>query len=134
MTRFIDARVPVAFGSAGDDAEAALLLEGDAAPPPGRPAERFTLPAGAAGHAIGCACCTPRGPAAEALGALFLARARGSVGFFRRVIAVTSPAGEAAVRAAIGSDPLVSARFRLAQPGLDQPGSEASPGPSGRCM
>jgi hypothetical protein len=54
------------------------------------------------------------GPAAEALRTLFLARARGTARFFTEVVAVVeTPAGEAAVRAAVAGDPLVSARYRL---------------------
>ncbi len=65
-------------------------------------------------HPAGCACCLPRSEAAAALGRLFLARARGDVAFFRRVVAVTmTPQGEAAVRAAVAEDPLISGRFRL---------------------
>jgi hypothetical protein len=117
---FIDARVPVRLSPAGEPpADAAFLLEGDGKAPegagPSAPVARFTPPA-PSGHAIGCACCTPRGPVAEALGRLFLARARGEVGFFRSVIArPASAAGEAAIRAALADDPLVSARFRLAE-------------------
>lgn len=126
---FIDARVPVRLSLAGaPPADAAFLLEGEPdAPgcvpgcvPPGAAVARFALPAPTAvapsAHPAGCACCTPRGPVAEALGRLFLARARGEVGFFRSVIArPASPAGEAAIRAALAGDPLVSARFRLAE-------------------
>src|SRR5271166_1568978 len=94
----IDARVPVVFGdmaAAGPDG--GLLIEGDAPAPPGRAVARF-----ASGplrwHAAGCACCLPRAAAAAALGRLYLARARGEVVFFRRVIAVVND--PAAVRAA----------------------------------
>jgi hypothetical protein len=65
-------------------------------------------------HAIGCACCTPRSAVAEALGRLLLARARGEVPWFTRVVAATvTPAGEAAVRAAVAQDPIAGARFRI---------------------
>ncbi|MDE2573876.1 MAG: hypothetical protein KGL55_01045, partial [Rhodospirillales bacterium] len=62
----------------------------------------------------GCACCLPRHGAAAALGALFLARARGEVPFFRRVLAVVRDA--AAVRAALAGDVVTAARFRLDPP------------------
>lgn len=98
-----DARVPVLIGSEADaGADDAVLAEGGAA-------------WGAlGGHAVDCACCAPRGAAASDLAALFLARARGEVPFFRRVVAV--PVGEAgaiAIRAALRDDPFVSGRFRL---------------------
>ena len=65
-------------------------------------------------HAPGCACCLPRGAAAEALTRLFLDRVRGTVPQFRAVLAAVSGAeGEAAVRDAVANDPLVSGRFRL---------------------
>jgi hypothetical protein len=112
-----DDRLAVRFGpasAAGPDE--ALLVEGEAQVSPGHPVARFSLLAGLFGHPAGCACCTPRGPVAEALGRLFLARARGKVAFFRSVVAVTAtPAGEAAVRAALGADQVSAGRFRLAQ-------------------
>jgi hypothetical protein len=105
-----DARVPVVFAPAAlAGAEDALLLDagGDAAPAAG---VVVRLAAGR-GHPAGCACCLPRGAVAEALGGLFVRRARGEVGFFRRV--VVSVADPDAVRAAVLSDRLVAGRFRL---------------------
>lgn len=98
-----DARVPVLIGRAEDaGAGDAVLAEGGAA--------WGTL----GGHAADCACCAPRGAAASELAALFLARARGEVPFFRRVVAVPAgEAGAAAIRAALRDDPFVSGRFRL---------------------
>lgn len=118
---FVDARVPVRFGRAEDAGpEDAVLVEGDGAPVPGRAVAWFRPGAGGAGaggagaHAPGCACCLPRGAAAEALTRLFLDRVRGRVPQFRAVLAAVSGAeGEAAVRDAVASDPLVSGRFRL---------------------
>jgi len=115
----VDARVPLRIGvlaEAGPDD--ALLVEGDGPAPGGPPVERFRLPVfviGPAGpHRIGCACCVPRGPVAEALARLFLARARGDVGFFRSVLAVPlGAAGAAAIRAALESDQVSASRFRL---------------------
>jgi len=117
MTLFLDARLQVGFGTADQAGpETALLIEGDAPAPAGVPVARFELARFAlapGGHPAGCTCCAPRGPAAEALGRLFLERARGGV-LFREVIAVVrGPDGAAAVRAAVAADPLVSARFRL---------------------
>ncbi len=108
-----DARIGVRFGAAGDAGpDDALLIEGDA--PADRPAAaRFNLPARIATHPRGCTCCTPRGPVAEALGRLFLARARGNLPWFRSVVAVTrNDAGADAVRAALTSDMVTTARFR----------------------
>lgn len=108
-----DGRIPVLLaGREAAGADDAVLLEGDGALPPGA-AARFSA---AGSHAIGCACCVPRSDAARALARLFLARARGEVAF-RRVVAVTeSPAGRAAVIAAVTGDVLASARFALAWP------------------
>ena len=110
-----DDRVPVRFGAAADAGpDEALLIEGDA-PAPGRPAiARFVLRARLATHPLGCGCCTPRGPVAEALGRLFLARARGEVPWFSSVVAVTIGApGRDAVLGALQADVVTAARFRL---------------------
>jgi hypothetical protein len=115
MVESSDDRMPVRFGS-GDAAgpDAALLVEGDEAVPRGHAVARFRLTPGLIGHPFGCACCIPRGPVAEALGRLFLARARGEVAFFRSVVAVVATqAGEAAVRAELGEDQVSAGRFRL---------------------
>jgi hypothetical protein len=113
MTTDPDTRILVRFAPSADGAPAALV-EGDGST--AGPVAHFTVPSGMA-HAIGCACCLPRGPAAVALGRLFLARARGEAPLFDTVTAVTrSPAGEAAVRAALAEDVVTRARFRLASP------------------
>lgn len=107
-----DDRIPVRFGGL-DDAEPhdALLLEGDL--PADRAAAMRFVPPRLGAHPIGCACCGPRNPVAMMLGALFLARARGELPWFRSVLAVTrTPAGEAAVRAALEEDVVTAARFR----------------------
>ena len=89
----------------------AALVETGAASPPGIPLGQFTPDAG---HPAGCACCAARQAAALALDRLFLQRARGEIPFFRRVAAVlATERGEASLRAALASDPIVSARFRL---------------------
>jgi hypothetical protein len=111
MIRSMDARVPVVFGdiaTAGPDD--GLLIEGAAPAPPGRAVARFT-PGPLRWHAPGCACCAPRAAAAAALGRLYLARARGEVAFFHRVVAVVND--PAAVRAALSGDALAAGRFRL---------------------
>ena len=108
-----DDRVPVRFGVAGEAGPGdALLIEGEA--PGDRPAiARFTVPVRVPTHPFGCVCCAPRGPVAEALGRLFLARARGELPWFRCVVAVThSAAGADAVRAALTADVVTTARFR----------------------
>jgi hypothetical protein len=116
MTETDDARIRVRFGTASDAGpDDALLIEGDA--PADHPAvARFNLPAGSTqhfGHNLGCTCCTPRGPGAQALGQLFLARARAEVPWFRSVVAVTrSAAGAGAVQAALTADVVTAARFR----------------------
>jgi hypothetical protein len=117
MIQAIDDRVPVRFGSAETAVpNDALLVEGEAPAPAGRTVARFRLSPGVPGHRPGCVCCTPRGPVAEALGRLFLVRARAEVPFFDAVVAVlATPAGEAAVREALACDQLSAGRFRLAQ-------------------
>ena len=108
-----DMRIPVLFGTAEAEPGDVYLAEGNAEPVLSGYAERFTLPAAILGHVQGCTCCTPRGPAADALARLFRARATGCAPFFKRVIVRASAAGEAAIRAAIASDMLTAARYRL---------------------
>lgn len=102
-------RIPVSFGGAvaPDDA---VLIEGDAPAPPAAWVERFHLPANPL-HGVGCACCAPRGPAAEALSRLFLARARGASRFFPRLVVIASERGIEAVRVALVADPVTAAHF-----------------------
>ncbi len=119
MAWTLDARIPLTLlADAGALAAAlvagppaALLLEaGTTAPPGAAAAARFdaSLP-----HAVACACCQGRGPVAEALDRLFLARVRGQVPWFQRVLAlVETPAGRALVEAALGGDAVTAARFR----------------------
>jgi hypothetical protein len=111
-----DARVPVRFGAVDTvGPDEALLVEGDGVVPVGHAVARFRLAPGMSGHPVGCACCAPRGPVAETLGRLFVARARGEAAFFRAVVAVVAtPAGEAAVRAALAEDQVCAGRFRPA--------------------
>ncbi len=99
MALMVDARVAVVFGSASERQEGDVVL---------------SVGLVGAGHPGGCACCISRTAAADALGHLFLQRARGDVAFFRRVLVDTDEVGEEVVRAALQSDPVVSARFRAA--------------------
>jgi hypothetical protein len=108
---FIDARLPVRFGPVRDrTADDAVLTDAGEVPAPPSVAFRSS----AAGHTVDCACCSPRSEAALALAGLFRDRAMGACQPFRRVLAVVGPEGEAAVRAALESDPVASGRFRLA--------------------
>jgi hypothetical protein len=93
MALFLDARIPVVFG-----AEAG---EGDA---------RF-VPSAQPAHPVGCTCCAARSDDALALDRLFLARVRGEVPWFRRVVVSDD---DPALRAALATDPVLSARFRVA--------------------
>lgn len=117
MAQRTDDRVPVRFGPADTAGpHEALLVEGEALTPAGHATAQFKVSIGRAGHRLGCPCCTPRGPVGEALGRLFLARARAEAPFFNAVVAVVAtPAGEASVRAALAEDQLSASRFRLAQ-------------------
>ncbi len=125
MVLFMDARIPVSFGIADLADDDALLLddEGDLPvvvigdlPPRAMPAERLQRQP-APSHASDCTCCLPRGAVGRQLAALFMARARGTTGFFRRVVVATSdPAAQAAVREAVAHDPLASACFRMVEP------------------
>jgi hypothetical protein len=105
-------RVLVVFGAVDaalrDDA---LLIEGDAASPPGHAIARIAAGTAFAAHPQGCLCCGARGTVAEALGRLYIARARGEVPFFRRVVAVVKD--RAAFRATLTRDVLAAARFEL---------------------
>jgi hypothetical protein len=106
-----DDRITVHFGVPGSG-EAVLLQDGLAAPA-GHVVASFRLLPGLIGHPLGCACCVPRGPAAEALARLFLARARNDVPWFTAVAVVASSDGEAAVRAALRADQVCAGRYRL---------------------
>lgn len=107
MTLMFDARIPVVFGSRGEAQDGDVVLAGMLDGPAGH--DLVDAP----GHDVGCACCAARTPAAQALGRLFIQRARGEVAFFRRVL-VEGQTLEAAVRTALQSDPVAAARFRLA--------------------
>jgi hypothetical protein len=114
MNCFVDARIPLVFGCAGDAGpEDAVLCEGDGEAMAGR----AWFEAGAAtGHEAGCSCCAPRNGAGKALGRLLLDRGRGTGPFFRRVVVVVrSEAAREQVSAALENDPLASACYRWEQ-------------------
>jgi hypothetical protein len=105
MSLFLDARIPVVFGSDASEALPgdALLVEGAA--------DGFV--AGDA-HVAGCSCCAGRSGAARALSGLFMDRARGQRPFFGRVLAVcASEKGRESVCAAVAMDVLASTWFKL---------------------
>ena len=90
---FVDARIPVVFG---------------VQPGPGDHAWR---PQPDVPHPAGCACCVARSPLAAGLDLLFLQRVRGEIPWFSRVVITQD---DPALRSAIASDPVLTARFRLA--------------------
>lgn len=103
MTWSLDARIPV-------------ILWTDAAPPPAS-ADAAILGEAAFDaaplHPIACTCCTGRSDAALALDRLFQGRARGTLPWFKRVIAIVpNPEAQAAIRAALAEDALTAARYR----------------------
>jgi len=104
-----DTRIQIVMGGEPGPADAVLVEDGCDMPAAGY-AVRFAL--GLPGHALGCACCTLRGPAADALGRMFRERATGVAPFFSRVVVLASPEGEHVVREAVENDVLVKARYR----------------------
>jgi hypothetical protein len=117
----LDARIPLTL-LPDPAALAAALAAGPPAAvlvqaPPG------TLPPGAVAqgsfdalmpHAVACACCQGRGPAAEALDRLFQARVRGQCRWFDRLLALAeTPEATALLHAALRDDAVTAARFRL---------------------
>jgi hypothetical protein len=108
--RFDIGRIPVLLGGHAGPEDAWLAEAGVELPAPGY-AEWFALNSARLGHLAGCRCCTPRRPAADALARMFRARATGVAPFFKRVIVLASPAGEAAVRQALTEDVLTAARY-----------------------
>jgi hypothetical protein len=108
MALKIDARIPVRFGVPSSEQAAFLVEQGVTTQ--AAPAMRFALPQ--TGHVPGCECCAPLGPIAAALRALFIARAKGDLPFFREIVVLASPAGEAAVRETLAADALLIAWFR----------------------
>jgi len=109
-----DTRVQIVMGGGPGEGDAFLVEDGHDMPAAGY-AVRFALGTGKPGHLSGCACCTLRGPAADAMTAMFRARATGAAPFFTRVVVLASSSGEAAVRDALETDAVTRARFRLAE-------------------
>jgi hypothetical protein len=105
-------RIPIVMGGEVAPADAVLVEDGCAMPASGY-AVRFAVGSGKPGHFAGCACCTLRGPAADALTAMFRARATGVAPLFKRLVVLASAEGEAAVKAALVEDVVSAARFRL---------------------
>ena len=103
-------RIPILIGGNPGPGDAVLVEDGQDMPESGY-AVRFAL--GLPGHPLSCACCTLRGPAADALGRLFRERATGVAPFFARVVVLASPAGGDAVRQAVAEDVVTRARYRL---------------------
>ncbi|GAA5265400.1 hypothetical protein ACOSOMT5_P1825 [Acidiphilium sp. MT5] len=112
-----DQRITIEFGEFGEfggklRADDAVLIAGDAPAPVVAAVERFST-GPARGHKRGCYCCAPRNQAALALNRLFLARARGTVPWFKRLIFIGDEAAQAELRAALADDVLSRARFVL---------------------
>jgi len=110
MNEAPDMRIPIILGAKPQAGDAVLVEDGHDMPASDH-AVRFVV--AKSGHVINCACCTLRGPAADALGRLFRERATGAAPFFSRVVVLASPEGEATVRAALESDVVSQARYRL---------------------
>jgi len=121
MAWSMDARIPLTL--VDDDAALAAALA--AGPKAAVLAETPAPPAMAAvavedfdasmPHAVACACCHGRAPAAAALDRLFLARVRGQCPWFERVVALAgTSAARDQVAAALAGDAVTLARFRLA--------------------
>lgn len=103
-------RIQVLFGVFPCPEDTVLIEEGLDLPQQGY-AVRFALTK--PGHFPGCFCCSPRGPIATVLGQLFRDRTTGKAPFFKRLVVLASPAGEAAIREAMAGDIVTRARYRL---------------------
>ena len=112
MLQSSDMRIPIFFCIPPQSDDAVLVEEGQTVPQAGY-AVRFSPPAQPS-HKFGCACCTVRSHASAALGQLFRDRATGAAPFFKRVVVLASPKGEAAVRETVAGDVMAAARFQLA--------------------
>ncbi|MFC0408706.1 hypothetical protein [Roseomonas elaeocarpi] len=121
MNWSLDARVPVILVQSEDAMAEALRAGPSAVLAAGELPARPMVGAVAAlsfevfsSHAVACACCGGRSPAAQALDRLFQARVRGTVAWFDRVVALVP--GEAArdmVEGALRDDAVSAARFRM---------------------
>ncbi len=119
MARQADQRIELVFGGPVAPADA-IVLAGNGPAPQAIAIERFSSTA-PLGHGVACACCAPRSQASLALTRLFLARARGEVAWFKRVVVLADPATQAALRAVLADDVLTRARFVLAEHGAKSP-------------
>jgi hypothetical protein len=95
-----------------EDARIPVVVEADPAGPLAPGDCRLALPVGHGGLNGPCACCPPRSAAGRALALLFLRQVRGEREACRRV--VVSGHDAAAIRDALATDVLASARFRFA--------------------
>jgi hypothetical protein len=116
----LDARIPLLVTEDAAALAAALAADPKAAvlavaPAPALPAGAVTLGSFDASqpHAVACACCGGRPPAAAALDQLFQARVRGQCPWFDRVVALAeTPEARAAIAAALAGDAVTAARVR----------------------
>ncbi len=123
MAWTLDARIPMtvltdpaALPGALAGGGAAVLAD---APAPALPDGIAVMGFDPAQHPARCDCgsCGGRNAAALALDLLFQGRARGSLPWFTRIVALaTSQAGQRALDEAFASDALTRARFRLGGP------------------
>ena len=122
MAWTLDARIPLLVTEDAAALAAALAAGPKAAVLAEAPVP--TLPVGAVAlgsfdaaqsHALACAGCGGRSPAATALDRLFQARVRGQCPWFDRVVALAeTEAARAAIAAALAGDAVTAARFRSA--------------------
>jgi hypothetical protein len=134
----LDARIPLLV-TEGEAELATALAQGpqaavlaEAPPPP--------LPTGAVAlasfdpfmpHAVACACCGGRPPAAAALDRLFQARVRNQCPWFDRVVALAETVeARAAIAAALREDAVTAARFRAVHVPANHP-HPSPPPPAG---
>jgi hypothetical protein len=110
MTSSTDMRIEIVMGGKPGSTDAVLAEAGHETP---SGSYAVTFAPGKPGHVIGCTCCTPRGPVADALTAMFRARATGKAPYFKRVVVLASPEGETVVRDAVANDVVSAARYRL---------------------
>lgn len=121
MAWSLDARIPVSILPEGaalaaalaDGKPAAVVTLAPPGPLPGGAVSAVSFEAGVTAHAVACACCQGRSPAAQALDRLFQARVRGQSRWFDRVLVLDEDGAGEAVRAALSEDALAAARFRL---------------------
>ncbi|MBX9750797.1 MAG: hypothetical protein K5Q68_14515 [Roseococcus sp.] len=122
MSWSLDARIPISLlpdpvalaGALASGKPAAVISAAPPAPMPAGAACAVSFEAGVTSHAVACACCQGRSPAAQALDRLFQARVRGQSAWFDRVLVLDEDGAGAAIAAALREDPLALARFRLA--------------------